>query len=274
MQHPFVSCLPKTRRCRVVHPFVTCPEPDRRASHQVLYSTLFHALLVGIVIAPSRPTRLANTPRTTAESVRYLSLSLVDAHAGAATSARRARHASRRVVSESPSAAATLVTFDLSLAANVAMPEAYVPELELPALEDSIPSGGISLEDTPYNASVHRYGIGRNGLGISDSTTFVAADVDRSAMASGSNPKPGYPRALLYRGVEATFTTFFVVDTAGRVDTTTIKIPPSVDARFSQSVRDVLQRWRFLPAETRGHRVRQLVEQTFEFRIVPGAYGT
>jgi TonB family protein len=274
VQHPFVSCLPKARRCRVVHPFITCPAPDRRSSHQVLYSAVFHALLVGIVIAPSRPTRLANEPRTTAESVRYMSLSLIDVHAGAASVARHARRSARRVATDAPLVAPTLTTIDFSLAANVAMPEAYVPELELPALKDSLPSDGNALDDTPYTRSLRRYGTGTNGNGISDSTTFVAADVDRSAMASGANPKPGYPKALLYRGVEATFTTFFVVDTAGRVDVSTIKIPPSVDARFSQSVRDVLKRWHFLPAETRGHRVRQLVEQTFEFRIVPGAYGT
>jgi TonB family protein len=274
VQHPFVSCLPKARRCRVVHPFVTCPAPDRRSSRQVLYSTVFHALLVGIVIAPSRPTRLANEPRTTAESVRYMSLSLIDAHAGAASMARHARRSARRVVNDASQLSPTLATMDFSFAANVAMPEAYVPELELPSLKDSLPSDGNALDDSPYLASLRRRGTGTNGIGISDSTTFVAADVDRSAMASGANPKPGYPKALLYRGVEATFTTFFVVDSAGRVDTSTIKIPPSVDARFSQSVRDVLRRWRFLPAETRGRRVRQLVEQTFEFRIVPGSYGT
>lgn len=236
----------------------------------MLYSAVFHALLVGIVIAPSRPTRLASKPRTPAESVRYMSLSLMDPHVGAASLMRHSRRTVRRPIDESAHLE-RLAALDFTFAANIAMPEAYVPQLELPALKDSLP-GGSALEETPYNVASRRHGTGVSAHGISDSTAYVAADVDRSVLASGANPKPGYPKALLYRRVEATFSTYFVVDTAGRVDMSTIRIPTSVDERFGQAVRDALQRWHFLPAETRGRRVRQLVEQTFEFRIVPGAY--
>jgi protein TonB len=36
---------------------------------------------------------------------------------------------------------------------------------------------------------------------------------------------------------------------------------------FAAAVRDALGRARFKPAEVGGHKVRQLVEQTFTFRI-------
>ena len=71
-----------------------------------------------------------------------------------------------------------------------------------------------------------------------------------------------------FRAFEARFSVFFIVDTTGRIDATTIEVPPSVDVRFANAVRDVLVRWHFFPAEVRGRRVRQLMEQPFEFRIV------
>ena len=258
----------------MLHPFVSCPASDRRGSRPVVLSAVFHAVLFGIVIAPTRPARLATLPRATAESVRYLSLSLGAHRTSAASAPHRARRSPRRVADEPPPLAPWLATLDVSTAVSLAMPEPFVPELDLPVLRDSLPGG--PLDDTPYGTSVRKAGnAGASGYATrADSEAYLAAEVDRSVMALGANPKPGYPAALLRRGVEATFTTFFVVDTAGRIDTATIRIPPSVDARFSKAVRDVLVRWRFVPAEIQGRRVRQLIEQTFKFRISPGAYGS
>ena len=68
--------------------------------------------------------------------------------------------------------------------------------------------------------------------------------------------------------IEARFSVFFVVDTTGRIDPKTIEVPPSVEGGFAKAVREVLVLWHFFPAEVRGRRVRQLMEQPFEFRIV------
>jgi hypothetical protein len=61
----------------------------------------------------------------------------------------------------------------------------------------------------------------------------------------------------------------YVVDTTGAVDTTSIQIEQSDDPRFTASVRDALSSMRFRAARRGGKKVRQLVEQSFRFHIVP-----
>jgi protein TonB len=101
-----------------------------------------------------------------------------------------------------------------------------------------------------------------------DSVAYIAATVEKPAAGAGDNPKPVYPTDLLNRMIEARFSVFFIVDTTGRIDPATIEVPPSVEGGFNKAVRDVLVLWHFFPAEVRGRRVRQLMEQPFEFRIV------
>jgi hypothetical protein len=60
-----------------------------------------------------------------------------------------------------------------------------------------------------------------------------------------------------------------VVDTTGQVDTATIRVLLSTDPRFTASVRTALGSMRFQPAKRAGKTVRQLVEQKFNFKIVP-----
>jgi protein TonB len=61
----------------------------------------------------------------------------------------------------------------------------------------------------------------------------------------------------------------FVVDTAGRVETSTFKVISSDDPAFTVAVRDGLPSQRFLPAEVSGRKVKQLVQQPFVFSPAP-----
>jgi hypothetical protein len=61
----------------------------------------------------------------------------------------------------------------------------------------------------------------------------------------------------------------YVVDTTGRVDTTTIEVVVSDDPKFTQSVREALDHMRFRPAIRAGRPVRQRVQQKFRFQIGP-----
>jgi TonB family protein len=70
-------------------------------------------------------------------------------------------------------------------------------------------------------------------------------------------------------GTEGSVRAIYVVDTTGRVDTSTIDVVSSDDARFTESVRAALAAMRFRPAKRAGKPVRQLVEQKFHFRIHP-----
>jgi TonB family protein len=100
-------------------------------------------------------------------------------------------------------------------------------------------------------------------------TAFSVLEVDEMVERYDGSAAPVYPRDLLAVGTEGAVRTSYVVDTTGRVDTTTIRMMRSDDPRFSASVREALCHTRFRPARRRGNLVRQLVEQEFRFRIAP-----
>jgi TonB family protein len=257
----------------VLHLFISNPDRRRPRHHPVLLSVVFHAVLLGFVISPVRPARYATVPRGVYETVHYTTLSLPVKEPGRARAARRAARGARVArpprmertprMPEPPRVGALDLTFALSLVSTEPMVDIAIPEMV-----DTL--RGDALAESPFASSNRGPRDTKGGHDGEDSLTFIAADVDRTAALAGVNPKPAYPQQLLNRGVEATFSVYFVVDTTGRIDTTTIQTPPSVDPRFIQAVHDVLVRWRFVPAEIRGRRVRQLMEQTFKFKIVSG----
>lgn len=100
-------------------------------------------------------------------------------------------------------------------------------------------------------------------------TVFSVLEVDEMVERYEGSAAPGYPPDLLAMGTEGSVRTLYVVDTTGRVDTTTIEVVSSDDDRFTESVRAALGLMRFRPAKRAGKAVRQLVEQKFHFRIRP-----
>jgi Gram-negative bacterial TonB protein C-terminal len=102
-------------------------------------------------------------------------------------------------------------------------------------------------------------------------TAFSVLEVDQIVERYESSAAPIYPRELIAIGAEGQVQAIYVVDTAGRVDTTTIQVKQSDDPRFTESVRTALGEMLFRPARRLGKPVRQLVEQKFRFRIVPAA---
>lgn len=94
-----------------------------------------------------------------------------------------------------------------------------------------------------------------------------ASMVDTPVVAKGDNPVPNYPSLLVSAGVEGSVVMNFVVDTTGAVEKQSIVVLHSSHALFEKAVRDALVRMRFTPAQMRGRKARQLVEQTFTFAI-------
>jgi TonB family protein len=66
-------------------------------------------------------------------------------------------------------------------------------------------------------------------------------------------------------GVEGRVLIRFIVDSSGRVESTTIL--QSTHDLFSRAVRDVMPSLRLVPAEVNGHRVPMLAEMAFEFAL-------
>jgi TonB family protein len=100
-------------------------------------------------------------------------------------------------------------------------------------------------------------------------TVFSVLEVDKIVERYEGSAAPVYPRDLLAIGAEGLVQTTYVVDTAGRVDMTTIQVVSSDDPRFTESVRTALGLMLFHPARRDGKNVRQLVQQQFRFKITP-----
>jgi TonB family protein len=96
---------------------------------------------------------------------------------------------------------------------------------------------------------------------------YTALQVDQMVERYASSAAPVYPPELEARRTEGQVVAAYVVDTVGRVDTTTIRVLGSDHPRFTASVRAALAEARFRPAKRGGHTVRQLVQQRFRFKV-------
>jgi TonB family protein len=98
---------------------------------------------------------------------------------------------------------------------------------------------------------------------------LTVLEVDSAVVRDPASAAPDYPAQLLARGVEGFASVRYVVDTTGLVDTLTYHVIEATAPDFAVEVRRVLPAMHFRPALQGGRRVRQLVEQTFRFRIAP-----
>ena len=103
---------------------------------------------------------------------------------------------------------------------------------------------------------------------ISADSVFSVLEVEERAVRAEGSAAPAYPPELVKSGTEGGVFIRFIVDTTGYPDLASMEILRSTNAAFSQSVRDALPLMRFTPATVGGHRVRQAVEQNFEFKII------
>lgn len=99
-------------------------------------------------------------------------------------------------------------------------------------------------------------------------TATISLMLACGAPTSGSGAGvPHYPDALRAQGKEGTVDVQFVVDPAGVVDSSTIKVFKSTDPAFTAAVEEALRRTHFPRAEVGGHPGKRLVQRTFIFRI-------
>jgi TonB family protein len=103
----------------------------------------------------------------------------------------------------------------------------------------------------------------------SPDSVYSILNVEETAVRSEWSAAPIYPMELIQQAVEGSVLTNFVIDTTGRADTNTIEILQATHPLFAQSVRTAIPDMRFSPAMVQGHKVRQVVEQRFQFRIAP-----
>jgi TonB family protein len=104
-------------------------------------------------------------------------------------------------------------------------------------------------------------------------TTYFAFQVTRPVMEAPGSAFPQYPVLLKSQRIEGEVLASFVVDTFGRADLPSFKVLRSSHELFTAAVLTSLPDMRFIPAENRGVKVRQLVQQPFVFAIQRAAPG-
>jgi len=78
---------------------------------------------------------------------------------------------------------------------------------------------------------------------------------------------PRYPDPLRSSGVEGEVQAQFVVNEDGRAESSSFKVLKATNELFASAVRAALPQMRFYAAEVGGHKVRQLVQQSFQFKL-------
>jgi TonB family protein len=98
-------------------------------------------------------------------------------------------------------------------------------------------------------------------------SVFTILEVDSAVVRSANSAAPAYPLELLEKHIEGFVLARYVVDTTGFADVASLQVLKATHPGFEQAVRDALPYMRFSAAKIGPQRVRQLVEQTFTFRI-------
>ena len=109
--------------------------------------------------------------------------------------------------------------------------------------------------------------VGGKPIDLTSNQTYFSFQVEKQVEPIGSTQQVAFPEALRATGVGGEVTAQFVVDTLGKVETSSFKVLKATNDMFAAAVRSHLPRMRFYPAEVGGRKVRQLVQQGFVFNI-------
>ena len=102
---------------------------------------------------------------------------------------------------------------------------------------------------------------------IDDKQTYFEFQVEKPVSQIAGTGNPRYPDALRSSGVEGEVQAQFVVSEEGKADVSTFKVLKATNDLFASAVRSALPNMRFYPAEVGGKKVKQLVQQSFQFRL-------
>lgn len=103
--------------------------------------------------------------------------------------------------------------------------------------------------------------------GVPADQTYFEFQVEKQVAPVPGNPGPRYPDMLRSANVEGEVLVQFVVDTTGRAELSSFKVLKSSHDLFTNSVKQALGGMRFYPAEIGGRKVKQLVQQPFNFTL-------
>jgi protein TonB len=100
-------------------------------------------------------------------------------------------------------------------------------------------------------------------------SVYSILTVDETAARMEGSAAPVYPLELMRDNIEGSVMVQYVIDSTGHAELGTLLVLSSTHPLFVKAVRDALPGMRFSAAVLDGHPVRELVEQSFSFRIAP-----
>jgi len=239
-------------------PTIDEPHSAKRTSLSLLLSVALHLGMLSLMIGgKSKEPELRSPARAQGEHLEY---ALVMSSTGSAPVVKL-KHGLPSIPRPSmPMNVPVPVQTDLSV------PMPAIPDVPTPAFVDTLFPGVISGDNASHVMPAGAVTSQTAGGEVASELSGSAYDFD--AVALPENPKPTYPPGMLRRSIEADFPVEFVVDTTGKVDESTIRIPPTVPQEFADAVLRVLVRWHFRPALQHGIVVPRVVRQPFVFTIV------
>jgi protein TonB len=102
---------------------------------------------------------------------------------------------------------------------------------------------------------------------VDPNQTYYEFQVEKPVQQIPGTGAPRYPDALRSSGVEGEVQAQFVVDENGKAETGTFKVLKATNDLFASAVRSALPNMRFYAAEVGGKKVKQLVQQSFQFKL-------
>ena len=96
---------------------------------------------------------------------------------------------------------------------------------------------------------------------------YFEFQVDKQVRTVPDSPQPHYPPAMKKAKVSGEVLAQFVVNTDGRANMNTFKVLKTDHQEFADAGKATLPDMRFYPAEIRGTKVMQMVQQPFTFAI-------
>ena len=107
---------------------------------------------------------------------------------------------------------------------------------------------------------------GRADGALPATAAYSDADVEEHPeLLAGQSPRPEYPDAMRWAGIQGRVLLQAVVDTLGRVESSSIRITQSPNPGFDRSVRDWALKARFRPARLHGRPVRVVISLPIDF---------
>jgi periplasmic protein TonB len=140
-------------------------------------------------------------------------------------------------------------------------------------IPEVLPDIDLSKKVTDENDFTGKGVVGGIGKGVVGGTgpvgdqTYFEFQVEKQVAPAPGNPGPRYPDMLRSANVEGEVLVQFVVDTTGRVEMSQFKVLKSSHDLFTNAVKQALTGMRFYPAEIGGRKVKQLVQQPFNFTL-------